>query len=229
MRADAQRNRERLLQAATELILEAGGEAPLDAIARRAGVGIGTLYRHFSDRDSLLIDVAHHALDRAVDAAQTALDEAADGYVALRQYMHAAVEYGVGVLNLIHPMLDHPDWTTQRTRIAAPLGTILQQSRHDALIRSDVEVSDIVFAVIRFSRPVEIGLTRADERALAHRHLDIYIDGLGSGVSPGQSDQTQSILRGWVGGSAGLPFSALLLLCLPLHLHLALQLKLPSG
>jgi AcrR family transcriptional regulator len=188
MRADAQRNRECLLQATTELILDAGEEVPLDAIARRAGVGIGTLYRHFPDRDSLLTAAANHALDRAIDAAQTALDEAADGYVALRQYMHAAVQYGVGVLNLIHPMLDNPDWTTQRARIAEPLGTILQRSRDDALIRSDVEATDIVFAVIRFSRPVKIGLTHADERALAHRHLDIYIDGLGCGNSPGQAE-----------------------------------------
>ncbi|MGA7271551.1 MAG: helix-turn-helix domain-containing protein, partial [Acidimicrobiia bacterium] len=47
MRADARRNRERLLEAATEIFLEYGAEAPLDAIAARAGVGIGTLYRHF--------------------------------------------------------------------------------------------------------------------------------------------------------------------------------------
>lgn len=178
MRADAQRNRERLLQATIELILEAGGEVPMDAIARRAGVGIGTLYRHFPDRDSLLTAVAHHALDQAMEAAQTALDEAADGYAALRQYMHAAVRHGVGALNLIHPLLDRPDWTTQRTRATALLDAILQRGRQDALIRDDVEITDVVFAVIRFSRPVDIGLTRADERALAHRHLDIYIDGL---------------------------------------------------
>jgi AcrR family transcriptional regulator len=183
VRADAHRNRERLIQAATELILEAGAEVPLDSIARRADVGPGTLYRHFPDRESLLVAVADHALERAIDAAQTALEEATDGYAALRQYMHAAVQHGVGVLNLIHPMLDSPDWSAQRARMAGPLSTILRQSRDEALIRDDVEAADIVFAVIRFSRPVEVGLERAEERALALRHLDIYIDGLGSDMS----------------------------------------------
>jgi AcrR family transcriptional regulator len=190
MRADARRNQQRLLQAATELILEGGAEVPLDAIARRADVGIGTLYRHFPDRDSLLMAVAHHALDQAIDAAQTALDETADGYAALRQYMHTAVQNGVGVLNIIAPLLERTDWSTQRNRAGALFDAMLQHGKHDELIRDDVDVTDVVFAVIRFSRPVDVGLTRPDERALAHRHLGIFIDGLGTGVSPGQANRT---------------------------------------
>ena len=181
MRADAQRNQERLLEAAVEMILEVGAEPPMDAIARRAGVGIGTLYRRFRDRESLLNAVALHVLDQSSTAAETALAEAPDGYDALRRYMHAAVDRGVGVLNLIHPLLDDPDWTEQRTQSAGLLGTILERGKGEGLIRDEVRILEIVFAVIRFSRPVAIGLSRADERAIAHRHLDIYIDGLGSG------------------------------------------------
>lgn len=179
MRADARRNRERLFEAAIEMILEAGAEPPLDAIARRAGVGIGTLYRHFPDRVTLLNAVARHVLDQSTTAAEAALTEAPDGFEALRRYMHAAVDRGVGVLNLIYPLLDAPDWTEDRARADALLGAILERGKGDGLIRNEVGIPDLVFAVIRFSRPVSMGLARDYERAIAHRHLDIYIDGLG--------------------------------------------------
>ena len=78
-----------------------------------------------------------------------ALASAPDGYEALRRYMHAAVGLGVGVLNLIRPLLDDPDWTEQRARTTTLLDAILERGKED-------------------------------ERALAHRQLDIYIDGLGT-------------------------------------------------
>lgn len=180
MRADALRNRDRLLGAAVELILEVGAEPPLDAIARRADVGVGTLYRHFPDREQLLRAVAEHVLDQSIEAAETARASESDGYDALRQYMHAAVERGVGALNLIRPLLDDPDWTQQRTRMATFFESVLKQGKQDGRLRQETQTADIVFAVIRFSRPVALGLSRSDERLIAHRHLDIYIDGLGT-------------------------------------------------
>lgn len=162
MRADARRNRKRLLDATIELILELGAEHPLDAIARRAEVGIGTLYRHFPDRGSLLDFVARHVLDLAAAAAETALAEAPDGLEALRMYMHAAVDQGVGVLNLIYPLLDSPNWTEQRAKTATLLQEILDRGKSEGLIRNGVRIPDIVFAVIRYSRPVFIGLSRAE-------------------------------------------------------------------
>lgn len=179
MRADARRNQERLLDAAVETILEVGAAPPLEGIARRAGVGIGTLYRHFPDRQSLLSAVAQHVLDRSAVAAETALAEAQNGYEVIRRYMHAAVDLGVGVLNLIYPLLEGPDWSGQRPRAAALLEAMLERDKSEGLVRDDVGFADIVFAIIRFSRPVAIGMSQSDERAIAHRHLDIYIDGLG--------------------------------------------------
>lgn len=181
MRADARRNRDRLLDAAVELILEVGAEPSLDAIARRADVGIGTLYRHFPDRERLLHAVAERTLAQSIEAAETALPSGHDGYDALRQYMHAAVDRGVGVLNLIRPLLDDPDWSDQRARMTTLLEAILEQGKKDGRLRRETRIPDIVFPIIRFSRPVALGLSRAEERAIAHRHLDIFIDGLGSG------------------------------------------------
>ena len=174
MRADAQRNRDRLLDAAIDLILEVGAEPPLDAIARRAEVGIGTLYRHFPDREHLLAVVAERVLARAVDAAETALQS--DDPV--RSYLHAAVEQGVGVLNLLQPVLDRPDWSDQRDRIAPLLEQIAEQGQASGRLRPEVRAIDLVAAVIRFSRPLAIGLSVEDDRALARRHLDVHLDGL---------------------------------------------------
>ena len=182
MRADARRNQDRLLDAAVELILEVGAEPPLEGIARRAEVGIGTLYRHFPDRTSLLNAVALHVLDRSAAAAETALAGASDGFEVVRHYMHSAVEGGVGVLNLIHPLVDHPAWSVHRNRAAALLDAMVKRDKSKGFIRDDVDAMDIVLPIIRFSRPVAIGLAHAEERRLAHRHLDIYIDGLGRGA-----------------------------------------------
>lgn len=180
MRADARRNRDSLVDAAIELILEVGVETPLDAVARRAKVGIGTLYRHFPGRAELFEAVARHVLDRSIEAAETALRSGSGGYEALRQYMHAAVRRGVGVLNLIRPLLGAPDWTEHRIRITRLVESMLEQGKADGHLRPETQPADVVFAIIRFSRPVVLGLSRADERAIARRHLDIYIDGLGT-------------------------------------------------
>ena len=197
MRADARRNRERLLDAAVEVILEVGPEPPLDTIARRAGVGIGTLYRHFPDRARLLHAVARHTLDRAIAAAETALADGGDGFEALRLYLHAAVRAGVGVLNLVHPLLEDPDWSDPQARMTGLLDTILERGRRDGRLRPEVEIPDIVFAAIRFSRPIALGLPRADERALAHRHLDIYLDGLRSAATAPQPLPEPAVLARW--------------------------------
>lgn len=178
MRADARRNLEKLLDAAIAMMLEVGPDAPLDSIARRAGVGIGTLYRRFPDRQSLINAVALYALDRSIDAGERALDETADGWSALRQYMHAGVDHGVGVLNLLFPMITDPHWSQRRVRSATILTRILESGREDGSIRSGVRLADIGFAIIRFSRPVAMGVDETVDRGLAHRHLDIYVDGL---------------------------------------------------
>jgi AcrR family transcriptional regulator len=179
MRADAQRNRERLLDAAIALILEVGGEPSRDSLAEHAGVGIGTLYRHFPDQQSLLQAVVRHALDRSISAGEAALAGAADSFAALRQYMHAAVDSGIGVVNLVYPLLDRPQ-PDLRARAESLIHSLLERGKQEGRLRSDACAGDIVFATIRFSRPLRVGLSAADERAIAHRHIDIYVDGLSS-------------------------------------------------
>lgn len=178
MRADAKRNRERLLDAAVELILEVGGEPSRDAIASRAGVGIATLYRHFPDRQSLLHAVALHVLDRSIAAGEAALDAPTDGAMALGRYMHLAVDSGLGALNIIHPLLVDTDWPERRARADELLNGIIDRAKGAGLLRQDITASDVAFAVIRACRPLAIGLTLDEERVLAHRHVDICLEGL---------------------------------------------------
>lgn len=177
LRSDARRNRRLLLDAARELILEIGGEPSRDAVAKAAGVGIATLYRHFPERGDLLRAVALDVLDRTIAAGEAALDEA-DGGAALRRYLHAAIDIGLGAVNIVHPLLDDVDWPEQRAAAQSVLDRLVTTAQRDDAIPRSISTIDIAFATIRFCRPLAIGLDPASERAIAHRQLDSYLDGL---------------------------------------------------
>ena len=178
MRVDARRNRRRLLDAAIGLILEIGGEPSRDAVAQRAGVGIGTLYRHFPDRQSLLHAVVHDVLDQTITRGEAALAESATGGDALRCYMHDAIDIGLGAVNVVHALLDDTDWPDRRVAAQDVLDRLVAAARRDGAIDTDVTATDIALATIRFCRPLTIGLDPAEERAIAHRQLTTYLDGL---------------------------------------------------
>lgn len=177
MRSDARRNRRRLLDAATELILEVGGEPSRDAVAKAAGVGIATLYRHFPNSQDLLRGVALDVLDRAVAAGEAALEEPAGG-TALRRYLHSAIDIGLGAVNIVHPLLVNVDWPEQRNAAQTVLEQLVDAAHRDGAAPTAINATDIALATIRFCRPLGIGLDRAEERAIAHQQLDSYLDGL---------------------------------------------------
>src|SRR5882672_6572811 len=90
-RADAVRNRERVLKAAKIVFSTGGAEASLEAVARRAGVGIGTLYRHFPTREALFEAVYRREVDQLGDLADRLVHEG-EPVEALRQWLHANVQ-----------------------------------------------------------------------------------------------------------------------------------------
>lgn len=182
MRADARENRRRLLDATIELVLEIGGEPSRDAVAKRAGVGIATLYRHFPSRQDLLREMAIDVLDRTIAAGEAALGEAEAGVGALRRYLHAAIDVGLGAVNIVHPLLDDADWPEQSEAGESLLDRLIENARGDGTIGDAVSASDVVFAAIRFCRPLATGLGATEERAIAHRQLDTYLDGLAIGT-----------------------------------------------
>ncbi|WP_436795567.1 TetR/AcrR family transcriptional regulator [Actinospongicola halichondriae] len=178
MRADARRNRQSILDATIELVLEIGGEPSRDAVAERAGVGIATLYRHFPDQLQLLRAVAVEALDRAISEGRAALEEAATGGAALRRYLHAAIDCGLGAVNVVYPLLDDHDWPEQRDNARDLLDQLVAAAARDRAIDHEHTATDIALAAIRFCRPLAVGLDADDERTIAHEQLDRYLDGL---------------------------------------------------
>ena len=178
MRADAQRNRQRLIEVAVELVLEVGGEPARDAVAERAGVGIGTLYRHFPDQQSLLHAASRHVLEKSISAGEALIETVPDGVETLRQYMHMALDNGIGAVNILHPLLEKPDWPDLRARAAMLMTSMVGRAVLQGSVRTDLSERDIVFGLTRFARPLAVGLPADEERSLAHRHLDFYLDGL---------------------------------------------------
>ncbi|WP_436774642.1 TetR/AcrR family transcriptional regulator, partial [Yinghuangia sp. YIM S09857] len=96
MRADAQRNRQLIIEAARRIFIESGPDAPLDEIARHAGVGIATLYRRFPERDDLIRAVVLDTFAAMAKAAEDAEAHGGDAYQALRMFMHSALDAGIG-------------------------------------------------------------------------------------------------------------------------------------
>lgn len=178
MRADAQKNRQRLIDVTVELVLEVGGEPARDAVAQRAGVGIGTLYRHFPDQQSLLHAATRHVLEKSIGGGEALIDTAADGVDALRRYMHMALDSGIGAVNILHPLLENRDWPDLHARATALLKEMVDRAVRQGSLRRDLSERDIVFGLTRFARPLAVGLRSDEERLLAHRHLDFYLDGL---------------------------------------------------
>lgn len=103
MHIDAQRNTERLLNAARDVFVEEGVDVPLEDIAHRAGVGIATLYRRFPDRVALMRAVALHVLVQVTAEARVALAEESDRFRALSRYLPRCLDLRIAA---VMPVLD---------------------------------------------------------------------------------------------------------------------------
>jgi AcrR family transcriptional regulator len=187
LRADARRNHEQVLAAAREVFVERGPGAPLEEVANRAGVGIGTLYRRFGDREKLLRAVVLHALDESRAAAEAALDWAAedgtDGLEALANYMHTVLNLRVSAvipLVLDRLDLDDPELAPAREGSAGAVERLIQTAHDDGSLSHQVTFADIGTLLVRLSRPLPGPVPIAVNDDLAHRHLDLVLAGLRS-------------------------------------------------
>ncbi|WP_406000295.1 TetR/AcrR family transcriptional regulator [Streptomyces sp. NBC_00829] len=179
-RADALRNRERIVTAARETFVEFGPDVPLDEIARRAGVGNATLYRHFPDRETLIHEVVLFVLARTTERAHEAAAEEADAFEALRRFTHAAADERIGALC---PLLsgafdkDFPDLTQERTRLEAAVEGLFARAHEQGRLRPDVAVGDLLVALSQLTRPLP-GAACLNADRFTHRHLQLFLDGL---------------------------------------------------
>lgn len=179
-RADALRNRERIVTAASEMFTEFGPDVPLDEIARRAGVGNATLYRNFPDRDALVREVVVSVMDRTAEAAEQALNETGDAFAALERFVHVSADERISALcPMISSTFDqfHPDLEAARERVEELIDEVMERARRAGQLRSDVGVGDLMVAVAQLSRPpAGTGCLSADR--FVHRHLQLFLDGL---------------------------------------------------
>ncbi|OIJ67618.1 TetR/AcrR family transcriptional regulator [Streptomyces mangrovisoli] len=179
-RADALRNRERIVIAAREMFVEYGPEVPLDEIARRAGVGNATVYRNFPDRDALVREVVCSVMDRTAEAAEQALAETGDAFAALERFVHTAADERISALcPMISSTFDqhHPDLEASRRRVEELVAEVMDRAKAAGQLRGDVGVGDLMVVVAQLSRP-PAGADCLSIDRFVHRHLQLFLDGL---------------------------------------------------
>jgi AcrR family transcriptional regulator len=183
LRADARRNQEQILVAARDVFVEQGAGAPLEDVATRAGVGIGTLYRRFGDRRALLKAVVLDALAHSRATAEQARDaeDGADGLERLARYMHAVLDLRISAvipLALDRLDLDDADLGPAREASAAATERLIDDAHDDGSLPPEVTFGDVGTMLVRLSRPLPGPVPTAINDDLAHRHLELVLAGL---------------------------------------------------
>jgi AcrR family transcriptional regulator len=178
LRADATRNREQLLEVATRVFTSADTEPSMRAIAREAGVGIGTLYRHFSTRESLVDAVYRDQVTRLTTGAHELLGQLPPA-AAMRRWMDLFGDWIAtknGMLDTLHAMIESRQIAHARTRteLLEAITTILDAGQLAGDLRSDVTAEDVAASLIGVFTVAPF----PEHEAKASRLLNVLMDGL---------------------------------------------------
>ncbi|WP_020118435.1 TetR/AcrR family transcriptional regulator [Streptomyces canus] len=179
-RRDARRNRELLVEAAHEVFTEQGLEAPLDVIARRAGVGNATLYRHFPSRAALVDAVFRDPLTGTMTAGERAraATDAWEGLVGYLQAVFAVLATDRGTNDLMTTHLEGIEsLQAVHAHNRATMDLLLRRGREEGTIRADATTEDVLFALAALGRAVPSLATAAGPEAW-RRPLALLLDGL---------------------------------------------------
>ena len=186
LRADAQRNRDRLLEVAARAFSAEGPEATLESVAREAGVGIGTLYRHFPTREALIEAAYRNELARLCDAAAELL-AAEPPDRATRAWMDRFVDYMTtkrGMAEALRAVIasgGNP-YATSRDQMGAARGRLLAAGAAEGSLRADVDPADVLAGL----SGVSLAAGDPAQREQAGRLLDLLMDALRHGAgAPG--------------------------------------------
>ncbi len=184
-RIDARRNREKLLAAATALFAEQGEEIALELIAARAGVGVGTLYRHFPNRDALVVAAYQHEVDALCAAAADLLatlppDAALEAWLGrFADYM--ATKRSMGNALRVAASSDSPLFAQTREQTLAALRLLLEAGARAGTLRADVDPKD----VLRVINGIWYLPSGPEWRDDVGRMLRLVVDGLRYGAPAG--------------------------------------------
>jgi AcrR family transcriptional regulator len=184
MRADARRNYERLITTARVAFMEHGTGASLDDIAKRAGVGSGTLYRHFPTRDALLHAVLRDRIDGLLAHAGELLAEpdpdAALGLWLRRYLAGAATPRGTAtvIIEAMSAEWAHTGLGSAAAAICTALGRLLDRAQRAGSIRADIDPGDL----LRLTNAIGVASERTPDRdGYTDRMLTLLFDGLRTG------------------------------------------------
>ncbi|WOH80078.1 TetR/AcrR family transcriptional regulator [Bradyrhizobium sp. BEA-2-5] len=177
-RADAVRNRERVLESAKAVFSAGGSEASLEAVARHAGVGIGTLYRHFPTREDLFEAVYRREVEQLSELAEQ-LKYAKDPVDALRRWLRSNVEFVATKKGMVAALALVAHGSTELhaysfDRLTGAIGTLLARAVAAGAIRNDISAEDLLRTLVGMCYMHD----QPGWQTTALRLLDVFVDGL---------------------------------------------------
>ena len=188
-RTDAVRNRERLLAAAKAVFGAGGPEASLEAVARHAGLGIGTLYRHFPTREALFEAVYRHEVEQLADLAGQLRNDAAP-IEALRRWLRANVAFvatkkgmAAALALAAHGSSELKAYSFERLTGAA--GMLLDRAAAAGEIRSDISAEDLLRTLVGMCLLHD----QPGWQASVSRLVDVFVDGLRHGAPTASTEK----------------------------------------
>jgi AcrR family transcriptional regulator len=189
LRRDAQRNRDRILAATRAAFQERGLDVSVDEIARRAEVGMGTLYRHFPTKDALIDAVVDVRFAELNAAAATAL-EAPDAWEGIRSFLLAAVDLQAADRGFKDALAargrNEGGVKPARTRLHAAIDRLVERGHAEGVIRADFTAEDVTIMLWATARILERTADIAPGQA--HRFVLMHLDGLRADAPPSTID-----------------------------------------
>jgi AcrR family transcriptional regulator len=184
LRADAERNRTRLLEAARELFAERGLEVSMDEIAHHAGVGVGTAYRRFGSRDELIGALFEARMEEYVALAEQAVREP-DAWRALTGFLERSLAMQAADRGLKELLFSHGQALERvervRERILPLVDGLVDRAHAAGALRADVTARDLPLVSLMVSSVAEFA--HASDPELWRRYLALILDGLRAGAS----------------------------------------------
>lgn len=181
LRKDAAMNRERLLTAARELFASRGLDVTLNDIAHHAGVGVGTAYRRFANKEEVIDALFEEGLQDIAAVAHEALAEP-DAWAGLVMFLERSLhmQFGDRGLNQImnNAALGRDRVADARDRIAPLIHQLVERAKEQEVVRPDLDQSDLIFVQLGLSSIMES--SRAIEPDLYTRYLTLFLDGIRS-------------------------------------------------
>jgi AcrR family transcriptional regulator len=178
LRRDAERNRQRILAAAADLLSERGLDATLDDVARAAGVGVGTVYRRFPDKESLIEELFRDRVDAMVKLAEEALTEP-DPWQAFVSYLEMAAEImaaNTGLRQLLMFATYGKDRICYaRDQMRPVVGKLVERAQASGDLRPDFDASDVKLIAYMLASAADYATTKPE---VWRRYLAMLIDGL---------------------------------------------------